>query len=237
MGFGFRVGVPGMSVGLDSSSAHLGRRQDVDRVRPLLRVEFPRRQSTAHQYTAYDTLSCGRPLSRATGPGAPSGGAGSAGGGARCRHHSVARAEAADDQRSPAVLPREGGFCGWRGSAGDGRATLRAHAADRRRHGRLRRRERDDAIPPALAFLHLADGLGKKDFPVAHDTYDGGTLLMDEAGRGAGAVSRPGGPASVARRWSRRRGGGSRSGLWGWRVRGSGGPGSRRTARPAGTDG
>ncbi|MFI6876645.1 SUKH-3 domain-containing protein [Streptomyces sp. NPDC050400] len=29
----------------------------------------------------------------------------------------------------------------------------------------------------------LADGLGKKVFPVAHDTYDGGTVLMDEAGR------------------------------------------------------
>ncbi|SED40277.1 SUKH-3 immunity protein [Streptomyces sp. 2231.1] len=29
----------------------------------------------------------------------------------------------------------------------------------------------------------LADGLGKKVFPVAHDTYDGGTVLMDEDGR------------------------------------------------------
>ncbi|EFF91632.1 conserved hypothetical protein [Streptomyces sp. e14] len=29
----------------------------------------------------------------------------------------------------------------------------------------------------------LADGLGKKVFPIAHDTYDGGTFLMDEAGR------------------------------------------------------
>ncbi|CAL9302545.1 SUKH-3 domain-containing protein [Streptomyces sp. SudanB182_2057] len=29
----------------------------------------------------------------------------------------------------------------------------------------------------------LADGLGEKVFPVAHDTYDGGTILMDEAGR------------------------------------------------------
>ncbi|WP_428951334.1 SUKH-3 domain-containing protein [Streptomyces sp. cg35] len=29
----------------------------------------------------------------------------------------------------------------------------------------------------------LADGLKKKVFPVAHDTYDGATVLMDEAGR------------------------------------------------------
>ncbi|MFF9676782.1 SUKH-3 domain-containing protein [Streptomyces eurythermus] len=29
----------------------------------------------------------------------------------------------------------------------------------------------------------LADGLGKKVFPVAHDTFDGGTVLMDEIGR------------------------------------------------------
>ncbi|WP_394429066.1 SUKH-3 domain-containing protein [Streptomyces sp. SGAir0957] len=29
----------------------------------------------------------------------------------------------------------------------------------------------------------VADGLGKRVFPVAHDTYDGGTVLMDEAGR------------------------------------------------------
>ncbi|GAA5057369.1 hypothetical protein GCM10023336_31180 [Streptomyces similanensis] len=29
----------------------------------------------------------------------------------------------------------------------------------------------------------LADGLGKKVFPVAYDTYDGGTVLIDEAGR------------------------------------------------------
>ncbi|MEV3857066.1 SUKH-3 domain-containing protein [Streptomyces sp. NPDC050095] len=43
---------------------------------------------------------------------------------------------------------------------------------------------------PALAYegaaedvQELADGLGKKVFPVAFDTYDGGTVLMDEAGR------------------------------------------------------
>ncbi|MEU3523548.1 SUKH-3 domain-containing protein [Streptomyces sp. NPDC038707] len=29
----------------------------------------------------------------------------------------------------------------------------------------------------------LADALGRNLFPVAHDTYDGGTVLMDEAGR------------------------------------------------------
>ncbi|MFB9397122.1 SUKH-3 domain-containing protein [Streptomyces echinatus] len=29
----------------------------------------------------------------------------------------------------------------------------------------------------------IADGLGKKVFPVAHDTYDGGTILIDEVGR------------------------------------------------------
>ncbi|WP_437104927.1 SUKH-3 domain-containing protein [Streptomyces sp. enrichment culture] len=29
----------------------------------------------------------------------------------------------------------------------------------------------------------LTDGLGKKVFPVAHDTCDGGTVLMDETGR------------------------------------------------------
>ncbi|MFI0805954.1 SUKH-3 domain-containing protein [Streptomyces echinatus] len=29
----------------------------------------------------------------------------------------------------------------------------------------------------------LADGLGRKVFPVAHDTYDGGTILIDEVGR------------------------------------------------------
>ncbi|MEV8065449.1 SUKH-3 domain-containing protein [Streptomyces sp. NPDC085995] len=29
----------------------------------------------------------------------------------------------------------------------------------------------------------LADAMGKKVFPIAHDTYDGGTFLMDEAGR------------------------------------------------------
>ncbi|MEW2130210.1 SUKH-3 domain-containing protein [Streptomyces sp. NPDC005435] len=29
----------------------------------------------------------------------------------------------------------------------------------------------------------LAGALGRRLFPVAHDTYDGGTVLMDEAGR------------------------------------------------------
>lgn len=29
----------------------------------------------------------------------------------------------------------------------------------------------------------LADGLGKKVFPVAHDLYDGASVLIDEAGR------------------------------------------------------
>nr|WP_237538961.1 MULTISPECIES: SUKH-3 domain-containing protein [unclassified Streptomyces] len=29
----------------------------------------------------------------------------------------------------------------------------------------------------------LSDGLGKKVFPVAHDTYDGGTILIDESAR------------------------------------------------------
>lgn len=29
----------------------------------------------------------------------------------------------------------------------------------------------------------IADGLAKNIFPVAHDTYDGGTVLIDEVGR------------------------------------------------------
>lgn len=104
------------------------RYRDVDRTRPLLRVGFPRRPSTAYPYAAYDTISCGGPVGRATGPGAPSGGAGSAGDGARCRHRSVARAEAAENTAMsggpplpplgcpspPRDGPRAGPRRGWR---------------------------------------------------------------------------------------------------------------------------
>ncbi|MCL3993251.1 SUKH-3 domain-containing protein [Streptomyces lavenduligriseus] len=37
--------------------------------------------------------------------------------------------------------------------------------------------------PPKWLAQELADGLGNKVFPVAHDTFDGGTVLMDEIGR------------------------------------------------------
>ncbi|WP_372352521.1 SUKH-3 domain-containing protein [Streptomyces sp. KL116D] len=56
----------------------------------------------------------------------------------------------------------------------------------------LRHASTDDRVEFAPRLMYrgaaedvqeLADGLGTKLFPVAHDTYDGGTVLMDESGR------------------------------------------------------